>query len=437
MPRSAAVEVLLAVETRDAFSNIALDAAIQKRRLQPRDAALATAIAYGVLKRRSQLDRALGKYLTKPIRKLEPFTRAVLRSGCFQLLHLEKVPARAVVSEAVKLVKTRARHRAGLVNAILRRVADNTEDLQSEFNGPIKTTEAISENLGIGLWAAEQLVERLGFDEAVEYARAIQEPPPLTLRVRPSTNRQSVAESLTQGGVEAQLTRFSPVGIRLRRSGRATNLEPVVRGEAVVQDEASQLVSLFAQPKPDATVIDLCAGRGGKTFHLADLCPQGRVIASDISTKKLHLLERSATALGLRNVEVCPFGDKARLKPADVVLIDAPCSGSGVMRRHPEIRWKLDPERIFELCRTQAHLLDEAVALIKPGGSLVFAVCSDLYMEGGRNAVAFLERHPDFVRVKPEPQSWQEVLTSSGELLTQPHRHGTDGFFAAVFRRMT
>ena len=436
MPRIAAAEALSAVETRDAFSNLAIDAQVRRRKLSATDAALAASITYGVLKNRSQLDAALNRWLKKPIKSLEPFTRAVLRSGAFQLLYLDRVPSHAAVSESVAILKRRKRHRAGLCNAVLRRVSEHTAELRELFRAPITDALTLSHSCGIPVRLAESLIDRHGLDEAIAYGLAIQRPAPLTLRSRSAANRQALVEALSAEGVDATPTKYSPAGIRIRRGGRASELRPVEEGLAVVQDEASQLISTFADPKPKNVIIDLCAGRGGKTFHLADqIGDQGRVIASDRSAKKLEALQVSATRLGLTSIEIRA---QESLEPrcADVVVVDAPCSGLGVIRRHPELRWKYSRSRTDELVREQRALLKIGAELVAPHGLLVYAVCSDQPEEGREQISWFLSQTSAFERADPpESFDWEGLLTEEGDLLTLPHLHGTDGFYAARLRR--
>ena len=436
MPRIAAAEALRAVETQDAFSNLAIDSQIERRQLSRRDAALATSITYGVLKTRGQLDAVLHRWLKKPLRTLEPFTRAVLRSGAFQLLFLDRVPSHAVVSESVTILKRRKPHRAGLANAVLRRVSEHVEELRGELRGLVSDATSLCKRSGVPKSLAEAWIERLGLGEAINYGLAIQTPAPLTLRLREASDRENALKTLSDAGIAAEPTKFSGAGIRIRRGGRASEIPLVKEGNAVVQDEASQLVGYFANPQRTNRVVDLCAGRGGKTFHLADLMGEAaEIIASDQSAKKLEQLEGSASLLGLRSIKTRP---QEALEPgtADLVLIDAPCTGLGVIRRHPELRWKYSSERTAELVRTQRALLELGSRLVAPSGVLIYAVCSDQPAEGLEQISWFLEQNPSFKReLPPDCIDWEGLLSPEGDLLTQPHIHGTDAFFSARLRR--
>ena len=436
MPRIAAAEALRAVETEDAFSNIAIDIQIGRRKLSQRDAALATSITYGVLKNLGQLDAALHRWLKKPISNLEPFTRAVLRSGAFQLLFMDRVPKHAAVSEAVAILKRRKRHRAGLANAVLRRLSEHADELRASLQGQIGDAVSLSNRCGMPLPLSEALIDRLGLESAIAYGLAIQTPARLTLRLRAPADRDDALCALAAEGVVGEATLHAPGGIRVQRGGRASEISPVRVGCAVVQDEASQLVGLLASPQPNARVVDLCAGRGGKTFHLADLMDGvGGIVASDRSQKKLEELKAGAARLGITCVET-RTQEALESESADLVLIDAPCSGLGVIRRHPELRWKHSSERTAALARTQRELLDIGARLVSPGGVLVYAVCSDQPAEGRRQVEWFLRANSGFKQeAPPDCLDWSELLSRDGDLLTQPHIHGTDAFFAARLRR--
>lgn len=436
MPRLAAIEALRAVETRDAFSNLALDAQIRRRMLAPRDAGLASAIAYGVLKNRNWLDATLNRWLKKPLAQLDPFSRAVFRSAAYQILCLDRVPDHAVVHESVKIVKSRARHRAGLVNAVLRRLVENADALKAERDVRPQNSGELAHRFGLPVWLSDVLVDRVGLDQAMAYGEAIQAAAPVTLRVRDPKHRTRVVEALTGGDRRVEATDHAPGGVRVWAGGDPTASRPVADGDAVIQDEASQLVSLFAAPEPGWRVLDLCAGRGGKTMHLSDLMGgSGQLVASDLSGKKLETLMHTARALGIDHIETCPAEARGDLAPADLVLLDCPCSGTGVMRRHPEIRWRSTPERLRELVATQRELLTVGAKLVKPGGLLVYAVCSDLPAEGVAQIEWFLREVPGWHRDPPTGEMWEGVMTADRDLLTQPHLHDADGFFCARLRR--
>lgn len=505
MPRIAAIRALTAIETRDAFSNRALDAEIRRRGLAGRDAGLTAELVYGVLENRPFLDWVLDQRLRRrPLSRQPSWLRSALRVGAYQLLFLDRIPPHAAISQTVAAVKRRSRPLSGLVNAVLRRIAEKADGLRAELDREITDAGGLARRYGLPKSLAERLLARFGLDEAISYAAALQARPPVTLRLRRSAERDRVVAELVAEGVEAEPTAFAPAGLRLQSAGRPDLLEAVAQGRALVMDEGSQLVSLFAAPRRGSRVIDLCAGRGGKSFHLADLLDEARaasgeggtgrrarsagdrgareqtgandatdamaagderrqleeIIATDVSRARLEVLRRDADRLGYRRIRVvmpvagpAPSGggdadgatDAAHvpfssLGTADLVLVDAPCSGAGGMRRHPEIRWKLDAARIAGLTSGQDALLEAAAGLVAPGGLLVYAVCSDVPEEGPERVDAFLAGHPELARERP-PQvhgvdwSGSALLTPDGDLATFPHRHGTDGFYAVRLRK--
>jgi 16S rRNA (cytosine967-C5)-methyltransferase len=417
MPRALALRVLQAVDRRGAFSNIALDAELGRSALSAADAGLATALVYGVAKHRAMLDASLERLLTQPIRKLEPWTRDALRLGAFQVLFLDRVPAHAAVSESVKLVRKRTPHRAGLVNAVLRRLTEVAEAERVRWD-----VHTSGEVFAHGPLPASHLAEvraRLGDEGARRYLETVLAPAPLVLRVRPHARRDAVVEALRAVGCTAEPSALAETAVRVSAPGRRPDtLPPVAAGEAVVQDEAAQLASALAAPPPGGRVLDLCAGRGGKALHLADLVgPDGQVVAADASAAKLEVLEATAARLGAAQIRVCAPG----VDPGadfDVVLVDAPCTGVGVIRRHPEIAWRYDETRAVELAAAQRALLLRAADLVRPAGVVLYCVCSDRDAEGSGQIDTLLGERPELTRAAPDT-------------LVGPYPEGCDGFFVA------
>lgn len=417
MPRALALRVLQAVERRAAFSNIALDAELGRSALSTADAGLATALVYGVAKHRAMLDASLERLLTQPIRKLEPWTRDALRLGAFQVLFLDRVPAHAAVSESVNLVRKRAPHRAGLVNAVLRRLTDVADAERARWD--VRASDEVFAHSPLPAPHLAEVRARLGDEGARRYLEAVLAPAPLVLRVRPQARREEVVEALRAVGCAAEPSALVESAVRVTAPGRRPDtLPPVASGEAVVQDEAAQLASILAAPPAGARVLDLCAGRGGKTLHLADLVGEsGEVVATDAATAKLEVLEATSARLGARQIRVCPPGSDLGAA-FDVVLVDAPCTGVGVIRRHPEIAWRFDEARATELVAEQRALLLRAADLVRPGGTVLYCVCSDRDAEGSEQIDRLLRERPELTRAAPDT-------------LVGPYPEGCDGFFVA------
>jgi 16S rRNA (cytosine967-C5)-methyltransferase len=294
-------------------------------------------------------------------------------------------------------------------------------------------------------WLWQRLVEDHGDGEAMRIAHGLLNPAPLDLRVNLArTGREAVIERLKAGGFEAAVTPYSPAGIRL--AGKpAINRHPLfTEGLVEVQDEGSQILAWLLGPRRGEMVADYCAGAGGKTLALAMLMrASGRLYAMDVSAKRLGALAPRAARAGVTSVHTIALsGDhdsrvKRLARKMDRVLVDAPCSGFGTLRRNPDLKWRHSPAAIEELAQKQARILDTAAALVKPDGRLVYATCSILSAENERVTEAFAARHTDFQALScAELLAAQRIPLDTGvQLRLWPHLHGTDGFFAAAFRR--
>lgn len=440
-PRAIAWTVLRRVEEQEAFSNLALDAELaQAGAIDPRDAALATEIAYGVLRRRALLDRALAPLVRGGLEKLEPKVLDLLRVGAYQIL-FTRVPAHAAVGETVSAARAVGLARAaGLVNAVLRRLArEGAPPLPPPGADPVA---ALALRASLPRWLAERLVDRLGPEEALRFAEAIDAPAPPTIRCnRTRIDRATLAARLAAEAPGARIaeTPRAPDGLMVEGAGSLPRLPAFAAGLFSLQDEAAQLVGHLCAPAPGARVLDACAAPGGKSCHLAEL-GAGEVVAMDVHERKARRIGDEARRLGLAAVRPLA-GDATRplppeaAGPFDLVLVDAPCSALGTLRRHPELRWRRGPADVERLAETQARILDNVAQVVRPGGILVYAVCSFLPEEGPEQVRAFLERQRGaFV---PAPLDPAPGWTDAGwRLETWPHRDGVDGFFAARMCRV-
>jgi 16S rRNA (cytosine967-C5)-methyltransferase len=419
-------EALARVDRDRAWATPALDAALRRAGLSPQDAAFATDLVYGVLRMRARLDRGIGRFAPRGLDGLPPRARAAMRVGAYEVLFL-RTPAYAAVDEAVGAVARHSGRRvAGFCNATLRRLASEGEgafpDPAADPVGAIVLRESYPE------WLARSMIEEVGIAEAVDLARAMNDPAAVTLRVRLSrATREQVMRRLAAERPEARLApgALAPEAIVTRNLGPIAGLSPHTEGLVTVQDEAAQLVGRLLGPLPGERVLDACAGGGGKATHLAELMDdRGRVDAADRSERKLSQLGESCRRLGLTSVHpvVCDLLEPDGLdRDYDRVLLDAPCTGIGVLRRHPEARWRLGPDDTGRLADLQRRMLDAAAGLVRPGGVLVYCVCSFVRREGTVQVDEFLGRHPEFA--------------ADERRLTLPHRDGCDGFFMARLRR--
>jgi len=439
--RRIAAEVLLRVATGGAFANLSLDAALRQAGvLEPREAALATELTYGTLRWQLQLDRALSAFSDRTLDELDETVRVVLRLGAFELLHHEKVPARAAVNEAVELAKElHAARASGFVNAVLRKLSE------TRAPPPLPSREVdraghIAAATAHPRWMVERWLRWLGDAETEALCAANQKQAPAVVRARRGKLGEA-REALLRAGIESTPGRYSPDALVLAAGAPpALDLEGHDEGLFQAQDEAAQLVSIYCAPAPDARVLDACAAPGGKACHLAEM--SGSVLAVDLHARKTKMIADAAARLGLGNLTALaadallpiPGADEASF---DLVLLDAPCTGLGTLRRHPEVKLRRTPADVDRLASLQAKLLASVHRYVKPGGLLVYALCTLTPEECDEQVERFLKSSSHFRLDAPPPGFPPDCLDARGCLLTLPHRTGTDGFFAARLRRLS
>lgn len=435
--RRIAAEVLLRVAQGGAFANLALDAALRQAGiLEPREAALATELSYGTLRWQLQLDRAIEAHSDRALADLEEPVKVALRIGAFELLHHPKVPARAAVNEAVELSKElKAARASGFVNAVLRRLAETRAppDPPSADTDPAGHIAALTAH---PRWLVERWMKWLGPDQARALCEANQQQARAAVRVRRGA-REKAMQALQR--YEPQPGRWSPDALVLAQgTPPALDIEGHEEGLFQAQDEGAQLVSLFASPSADAQVLDACAAPGGKACHLAELA--AHVLAVDLHARKAKTIAEAARRLGLSNLEA-RAADVALPLPGvpegsfDLVLLDAPCSGLGTLRRHPEVKLRRTPEDVDRLALLQSRLLGSVQRYVRPGGLLVYALCTLTREECDEQVERFLVSSPRF-RIDPPPPGFPAECLDGSFMRTLPHRTGTDGFFAVRLRRM-
>jgi len=440
--RRIAAEVLMRVAQDGAFANLALDAALrQAGALELRETALATELTYGSLRWQLQLDRALAAHSDRALEDLDEPVRVALRLAAFELLHHGKVPAHAAVNEAVELAKElKAGRAAGFVNAVLRKLAETRvpPPPPSREVDPVGHVAALTAH---PRWMIERWSRWLGPSEAEKLAEANQQQAAAVVRVarRRGTPRQA-QEALQKSGIESRPGKYSPDALVLASGAPpALDIEGHAQGLFQAQDEAAQLVSLFAAPDRSARILDACAAPGGKACHLAEIADQGSVLAVDLHARKASAIAETARRLGLENLEAraadvtVPIPD-VPLDSFDLVLLDAPCSGLGTLRRHPEVKLRRTPEDVDRLAQLQTRLLASVQRYVRPGGLLVYAVCTLTPEECDEQVQRFLAAFPQF-RIERPPAGFPADCLDRDFLRTLPHRTGTDGFFAARLRR--
>jgi len=438
--RSLAWDILRRVEEHGAYADALLGHALASSQLATRDQALVTRLVYGTLAWQGYLDHLIATFSRRPPHGLDPPVRALLRLALFQICLLSRIPPFAAVDTAVELAKRfRGGAAVGLVNAVLRRAAEGWQAVRFPSPGedPIGY---LTTRLSHPRWLVEDWLVHYGFDETEALLRANNEPAPTVLRVnRRKIEPATLLARLREHGYAAAPTAYSPVGIRLEHAGAPEQLPGYAEGLFSIQGEASQLVSLPLGAQPGQRILDACAAPGGKTTHLAELMDdRGEIVALDVHARGIRRIERMAHRLSLSIVHAQTADALAAAGRFDGVLVDAPCSGLGTLRQHPEVRWRRTPADVAGLADVQRRLLLHLADSVRAGGTLVYATCTLNAAENEETVAAFLQARPAFAvddphRLLPEPA--RELIGADRMLRTFPHRHGLDGFFAVRFLR--
>ena len=431
--RLTAFDVLKAVREQDAYANLVLPGLLRERKLSGRDAAFATELAYGTLRAQGQLDVILQACVDRPLDKVDPPVLDVLRLGAYQLLRT-RIPSHAAVSATVDVARTRLTAGPGaFVNAVLRKVAAKDLETWLAELRPADPVEAVAFDTAHPRWIAQAFRDALRGDLDEARAALSIDRPEVHLVAR-RMSRDELAE--VSGGTPGP---WSPRAVRLQDGGAPGELEAIRDGRAGVQDEGSQLVALAlaAAPLegPDHLWVDLCAGPGGKAALLDSLAIDrgARLLAIEVAPHRAGLVHKS----GVREV-VTADGRKPPLADGTVdrVLIDAPCSGLGALRRRPEARWRRQPSDLPGLTALQGELLDSAVRLLRPGGVLAYVTCSPHLAETAVPVLDVLRRHPELTQLDARPLlPGVPDLGDGPAVQLWPHRHGTDAMYLAVLKK--
>ncbi len=443
--RVAAYETLMAVSA----GNTDLPTAIAFTRAglhDDRDRALAAEIASGVQRSRAALDHLIVAFSTRAITRLDPEIVEILRLSAYQLLHLTRVPASAVVDDAVNLARRAGKASAsGFVNAVLRTISRKRDGLPlppRRSDDREAALDYLSVTLSHPRWLAARWLDRFGFDAAEAWMRFDNTSGSLTLRAnRLRITRDELALRLAADDVHAHPSAVAPDAL-IVDEGHPLRGSALEEGLFFVQDEASQIVALLAGDRPPSRVLDACASPGGKTTAIAGAMEGGGLlVATDLRDRRIDLLRRTVAAAGATNVRIVQ-ADVRRPLPFhvafDCVLVDAPCSGLGTLRRDPDIRWRRQEDDLPALAAAELTMLQCAADVVAPGGRLIYATCSSEPEENEAIADAFLATTASFAPVHAGHATARlasSLVDARGHLRTAPHLHGLEAFFGAVFER--
>jgi 16S rRNA (cytosine967-C5)-methyltransferase len=432
--RRAAFQILRRVELEGSYASVLLAGLDPEMRED--DRALCHELVLGVLRRQLWLDRLIEHFAKRRIDKIDLPVKLALRLGFYQLRFLSRIPPSAAVNESVNLVRAAGlRSAASFANAVLR------HGTREPDYDPTTGVESAAEKLAIEtshpLWLIERWTSALGFAEAESLARANNELAHVAFRfTQRRTDAKQIFEELESKGAQLSPSKIAPNAWRVDGAG-GTVRDLSRDGLIYLQDEASQLVAHLLGAEPGDRVLDVCAAPGSKTTHLAALAPQALIIAGDLHAHRLRTLSELAKQQGADNIQPVACDATQRLPFAkasfDRVLVDAPCSGTGTLRRHPEIRWRLKAADIVELSAKQISILSNAAAMVRPGGRLIYSTCALEPEEDEAVVEKFVKEHNEFAQAKLGASN--DLQTETGAIRTWPHRNGTDGFFVAAFER--
>jgi 16S rRNA (cytosine967-C5)-methyltransferase len=440
-----AVRVVERVQRAGAYADLALHHALVQSRMPAADRALATELVYGTLRWRGRLDYLISQALDRPLDRLEPMVASALRVGAYQLFFSDRIPANAAVDEAVRCVRAMGYERAtGLVNAVLRRLAREGEGIAL----PALASDPLAHLVhacSLPEWLAERWLAEYGPEEAAELALALNAPSPVTVRAnRTLIDREALLDELRERFPDAAPCRYAPDGIVLGGRGDPGRDPAFVAGRMSMQDEASQLVVHLLDPQPGERILDTCAAPGTKTAAIAErLGGEGHVLALDYHARRLRLVGRNVRRLRIGGVATLErdatksLEDLAEEAPFDRILVDAPCSGLGALRRNPDARWRIRPEDLPALAKVQRALLESAAGVLRPGGRLVYSTCTLTSEENESLIRGFLATRARWrIAGRDEaPAGIRELIDEQGFLRLLPHRHDMDGFFAVQLIR--
>ncbi|WP_456275543.1 16S rRNA (cytosine(967)-C(5))-methyltransferase RsmB [Bacillus sp. AK128] len=441
--REVVIDLLVQIEKSQAYSNLLLNQAIKQHQVNPKDTGLLTEIVYGTLQRKLTLDFFLEPYIKKQ-KKLDDWVKILLRITVYQMHYLDRVPDRAAIYEAVEIAKKRG-HKgiASMVNGVLRSIQRNDFRSFDEIQNPV---EKLAIEMSFPIWMVARWVKQYGLEETKKLCEETLLPPVPSARINSSlTTTQQVIDELEEAGIQARTGHLSKDAIIIDK-GNFAYTSAYEKGFLTIQDESSMLVGRALGPKENDVVLDSCAAPGGKTTHIAELLENtGKVISVDLHDHKVKLINDQVRRLQLTNVETIVM-DSRRLdekyepESFDRILVDAPCSGLGVIRRKPDIKYQKVENDIQSLASIQLKILEAVAPLLKKGGTLIYSTCTMDKEENDEVVESFLKTQSTFERDSSLAERLPEKIRGNAEyngaqIQILPHHFGTDGFFISSLRK--
>ncbi len=444
-PREVAFHILYEVDVRGAYVDLSLKRHLQKHKLSGRDRALVSEICYGVVRYLLTLDWLIERVTGRKASKIDPKTRNILRLSFYQITYLEKIPASAACNEGVELAKKYSHKGAAkFVNGVIRGFIRQKDGIKyPDYDKDL--LNYITIRYSFPSWMVKRWIEGLGPGNVEEMLASLNMPSTLTVRTNTlKINRRELIKVLGEESMEAEEGFCNPESIVIKKARPLSGSKSFREGFFQVQGESSMLVSRLLDPQPGEIILDSCSAPGGKSTHIAQLMgDKGRVICFDIYPHKIKIIEKNAKRMGINTIEPV-LGDARNLPSSlkgnvDRALVDAPCSGLGVLRGKPDLKWKRRLADIRELPGTQIKVLEEAARALKPSGILVYSVCTNEPEETTEVFKCFMKRNPDFVPCDLNPclpyQFREESTLSKGFLHILPYKYNLDGFFLARWQK--
>lgn len=440
-PRGIAVKILNRIDRTDAYLDKLIDVELKHGDLSSADKALLNEIVHGVIRWKRKLDWILRGFYRGDFSKCIPNLKNAMRVALYQVLFLDNIPNYAAVNEAVEFVKKiQGEKSANLVNAVLRNVIKTLEESEIRYPDPNEdTVNYLGTYYSHPNWLVKRWLKRYGQEFTEKLMQENNERPKLTLRYNQLlTDRDSFIKKLEEAELRFRPSKYFDHFFILLNLTNIVDWYYFQQGYFSIQDESAGIPVLLLDPKPGETVIDLCAAPGGKSSYIAELMEnKGKIYAIDKYANRLALMKKNIERLKITNIEfIVGDSETIQMEPADKVLLDAPCSGLGVLTKKPEIKWKKDSEDINRLTNIQTRLINNAAKLVKPGGILVYSTCTIEPEENFEIVKKFLEEHPEFDLIKEHNNIHSDFIDENGCISLFPNLHGMDGSFAAKLIRL-